>query len=72
MSSKKNVPWDNDIPDRITIPGRSPNHKEPQGENLVLERVPGAKYALYKVEYKRSRLFPRESQDVQSSVKIEP
>lgn len=58
MTHNKKVLWDNVIPDKIVIPGRSPQRRDPQGEDLILQRVPGANYALYKVDYKRSRLFP--------------
>ncbi len=58
MSEENKILWDDVIPDKLIIPGRSPHRVEPHGEDLVLERVPGAKYAIYKVDYKRSKLFP--------------
>lgn len=59
MSRVKNERmWDSVIPESIVIQGRSPHRSFPRGEDLVLNRVPGTKYALYKIEYKRSKLFP--------------
>jgi|GEM_PF-4484074 len=69
MSNEKKVLWDNVIPDKIIIPGRSPHRQDPQGEDLVLQRVPGANYALYKVDYKRSRLFPEVSRETSLDTK---
>ena len=59
--AERKILWDNVIPETITIPGKSPGRREPEGHDLVMERVEGANYALYKIEYKRCRLFPEES-----------
>lgn len=55
---KKKVLWDNVIPDKVVLPARSQKKEEPAAVDLILERVPGVDYALYRVEYNRKRLFP--------------
>lgn len=49
------------LPERIIIPGKLKNRTEPEGQDIILTRVPGVDYALYRAPYPMSRWNPRKS-----------
>jgi len=61
--------WDDYIPDTIILPGRTPGRREPEGHDLVLQRLPGAKYAAYYVDYGRDRFIPPRNGSVPKVIK---